>query len=46
VRRVTTAATTIFSEFQATRRILFIFRRNVVAFFTLRALQNYIISWH
>ena len=46
VYTVATAATAKFLKFKPIRRILFVFCRHVVAFFTLRALQNYVISRH
>jgi len=46
VRRMATAATTKLFELQPVRRSLFIFCRNVIAFLTLGALQNYIVSRH
>jgi hypothetical protein len=43
---VATATTAKLFEFQATRRILFVFGRYIIAFFALGALQNYVISRH
>jgi hypothetical protein len=44
VRRVLTAKTTEFLEFQPRRRFLFIFGGDVVAVFTIATLQNDIVS--
>ena len=43
---VATAATAKLFELQATRRVLFVFGRYIIAFFALGALQNYVISRH
>jgi hypothetical protein len=44
VRRVLTAKTTEFLEFQPRRRFLFVFGGDVVAVFTIATLQNDIVS--
>jgi hypothetical protein len=46
VQTVTAAATAEFFELQASRRILFVLGRHVVALFALRTLQNNVISRH
>jgi hypothetical protein len=33
-------------ELKPSGRVLFVFGRHVIALFALRALQNYVISWH
>ena len=43
---VATAATAEFLELQPVRRVLLVLGRYVVAFLTLGALQNYIVSRH
>jgi hypothetical protein len=46
MQSVATATTAKLFEFQPSRRILFVFRRYIIALFTFSALQNYVISWH
>ena len=46
MQTMATAATAKLIQLQPSRRILFVFRRYVIAFFALGALQNYIISRH
>ena len=46
MQRMAAAATAKLLEFQPVRRILFVFRRNVISFLTFRTLQNNIISRH
>jgi hypothetical protein len=46
MQSVATATAAKLFEFQPSRRILFVFRRYIIALFTLGALQNYVISWH
>ena len=41
-----TAATAKLTQLQPSGRVLFVFRRHVIALFALCALQNYIISRH
>ncbi len=43
---MTAAATAKLIKLKPVRRVLFVFRRYVVALFALSALQNYIISRH
>jgi hypothetical protein len=43
---VLAAATAEFTELKPVGRVLFVLGRDVIALFALRALQNYIISWH
>ena len=40
------AATAKLFKLKPVRRVLFIFRRYVIALFALSALQNNVISWH
>ena len=46
MQSVAAAATTKLFKLKPVRRVLFIFRRHVIALFALRALQNNVISWH
>jgi len=46
MQTVAATATAKLIQLQPSRRILFVFRRYVIAFFALGALQNYIISRH
>jgi hypothetical protein len=46
MQRMAAAAAAKFLELQPVRRVLFVFCRHVIALFALRALQNYVISWH
>ena len=46
MQTMASAATTKLFQLQPSGRVLFVFRRYVVAFFALGALQNYIISRH
>jgi hypothetical protein len=46
VQRMAAAAATELFELKPVRRVLFVFRRHVIALFALRALQNNVISRH
>ena len=46
VQSMASAATAKLIELKPVRRVLFVFRRYVIAFLALRTLQNYIISRH
>ncbi len=46
MQTMTAAATAKLIQLQPSGRVLFVFRRYVIAFFALGALQNYIISRH
>ena len=46
MQSVAAAATAKLFKLKPVRRVLFIFRRHVIALFALSALQNNIISWH
>ena len=46
MQSMATATTAKLFEFQPSGRILFVFGRYIIAFFTLSALQNYVISRH
>jgi len=46
VQLMATATTAKLFQLQPSGRVLFVFRRNVIALFTLGALQNYVISRH
>ena len=46
VQTMAPAATAKLVELQPVRRVLFVFRRYVIALFALGALQNYVISRH
>jgi len=41
-----TATSAVFLKLQPVRRILLVFRRNVITFFAFRALQNDVVSRH
>jgi hypothetical protein len=46
MQSVAAATTAKLFELQPTRRVLLVFGRYIIAFFTLGALQNYVISRH
>ena len=46
MQRMATATTAELFELQASRRVLFVLGRDVIAFFAFRALQNNVISRH
>ncbi len=46
MQTMATATTAKLFQLQPSGRVLFVFRRNVIAFLALGALQNYIISRH
>lgn len=46
MQRMAATATAKLLEFQPIRRVLLVFRRYVITFLALRALQNNIISRH